>query len=279
MASTLDDAVRREARFHHPDLYLSALLAPRAVRDDLIVLAAYVGEVRRIPLTVREPGLGLIRLQWWRDLIEPGNAPGETGAPVADALLGVMRRCRLPLNDVLAPLDAAEVMFSDGPIDDDAFIGVLNGTGCAPFRLAACLLNAEHSPAEADILHAAGQAYGAVLLAHDLPYHAQMGRWPVPAGFVAGVDDPHVSEAAAQAAARAATFALVNWGRDRLAAVRRGRAKISPVTLSAVRPAALFEPYSQALQRPGRDPLRDISGLSPLRRVVGLWLAHLRSRF
>ncbi len=270
--------MRATARLHHPDLYLSALLAPRAVRGDLIVLAAYFGEVRRIPLTVREPGLGLIRLQWWRDLIEAENVGGETGAPVADALLRVVRDRRLPLEAVLAPLDAAEVMFSEGPISDERFSALVDGSGATPFRLADYLSNPEHEAVDDDFLNAAGQAYASALLAHDLPHHALVGRWPVPSRFIAGADVPPMSEAVARDVARAAITALLDWGGDRIEEARRHLSEISPAARRSALPAALFEPYSQALQRPGRDPLRDISGLSPLRRVLALWLAHMWAR-
>ena len=57
------DAVRNAARSHAPDFYLSALLAPRSVRSDLVTLAAYLGEIARVPLTASEPALGAIRTQ------------------------------------------------------------------------------------------------------------------------------------------------------------------------------------------------------------------------
>ena len=245
---------------------------------DLIVLAAYFGEVRRIPLTVSEPSLGLIRLQWWRDLIDAEGGFARTGSPVADACLTLIHERRLGREDVLAPLDAAEVMFSEGPVGDERFVQIVEGSGVVPFRLAAHLINPAPVATEKKFLEAAGQAYAAVLLAHDLPHHALLGRWPVPSRFVAEVDEPSMSESTAREAARMATAALLDWGEDRIAAARRHLSEVSSTARGAALPAALFEPYSQALQRPGRDPLRDISGLSPLRRVLCLWLAHMRAK-
>ena len=56
-------AVREAARSLEPDRYLSALLAPLAAREDLITLAAFLGEAARVPAIVSEPMIGEIRLQ------------------------------------------------------------------------------------------------------------------------------------------------------------------------------------------------------------------------
>lgn len=63
MESDLLQHVRDTARTYAPDRYLAALLAPKSYRDDLIILAAFLGEMERIPKIVREPALGEIRLQ------------------------------------------------------------------------------------------------------------------------------------------------------------------------------------------------------------------------
>ena len=67
----------RAARELDYDRYLAALLAPRAARDGLMALAAFHGEIARIPRTVREPGVGDIRLQWWRDALRDAGRHGD----------------------------------------------------------------------------------------------------------------------------------------------------------------------------------------------------------
>src|SRR5207244_2038693 len=75
-----DAAVEDAARANAFDRYLAARLAPRAARRDLIALAAFVGDTARIAATASEPLIGEIRLQWWRDVLEPGPAEGEATA-------------------------------------------------------------------------------------------------------------------------------------------------------------------------------------------------------
>ena len=75
------DVVRTAARAFERDRYLAALLSPRGVREDLLALAAFAGELARIPAFVSEPMVGEIRLQWWRDAIRAGlkDGSGEGG--------------------------------------------------------------------------------------------------------------------------------------------------------------------------------------------------------
>ena len=63
------EAVRASARLNAPDRYYAALFAPAAVRDDLIALAAFCGEIARIGRQVSEPVMGEIRITWWRDAL------------------------------------------------------------------------------------------------------------------------------------------------------------------------------------------------------------------
>ena len=63
----------RIARKADPDRAIAALFAPPDTRDDLFALFAFNAELARIADQVTEPGLGAIRLQWWREGIERGG--------------------------------------------------------------------------------------------------------------------------------------------------------------------------------------------------------------
>src|SRR4249920_224039 len=87
------ETVATSARAGEPDRYLAALLAPPAARDGLLALAAFSAELGRIgQLVTREPMMGEIRLQWWRDALRPRDSGERTGNPVADALREAMLR-------------------------------------------------------------------------------------------------------------------------------------------------------------------------------------------
>ena len=84
------------------DRWLACLFAPASHRPHLLALYAFHCEITRIRDLVSEPLPGEVRLQWWRDLLE-GEARGNaSGNPVAAALLGAIRRYRLPSAALLA---------------------------------------------------------------------------------------------------------------------------------------------------------------------------------
>lgn len=69
------------------DFYLTHLFFPAELRDRALLVFDVYADIARIPHEVSEPMLGLIRLQWWRDLRD-GLVAGETrGVPLAEAWL------------------------------------------------------------------------------------------------------------------------------------------------------------------------------------------------
>ncbi len=81
-APSLGTLVRRV----DPDRYFCALFAPDARRDTLFTLYAFNHELARACEVTREPGLALIRLQWWREVVEGARRSHEVGGPLGDAL-------------------------------------------------------------------------------------------------------------------------------------------------------------------------------------------------
>ena len=62
---------------HDRDRYLTTLFAPAERRAMLLALYAFNFEVAKLREVTREPLIGQIRLQWWRDAIDKiyGGAP------------------------------------------------------------------------------------------------------------------------------------------------------------------------------------------------------------
>jgi hypothetical protein len=114
IAALRDAAITRE-----PDRYFAATLAPRAIRADLITLAAFAAELANIPAQVREPLAGEIRLQWWRDAL--GNRGGEVapGHPVAVAMRATIARHTLPGEVVDAVIGSyADAVHGERPVSE-----------------------------------------------------------------------------------------------------------------------------------------------------------------
>ena len=99
-AGALAGAVRR----HDPDRYFTALFAPAVHRDTLFTLYAFNHELARAPEATSEPGLALIRLQWWREVVEGAVRNHEVATPLSHELAAG----RLHRDDLLAMIDARE---------------------------------------------------------------------------------------------------------------------------------------------------------------------------
>ncbi len=75
-----------DLRAQNPDRYLATLFAPPTCRKSLIALYAFDHEIARAQWTVREPMAGLIRLQWWQDVIDGFEKGKAVAHPVVQAL-------------------------------------------------------------------------------------------------------------------------------------------------------------------------------------------------
>lgn len=274
------DAVRDAARSLAFDRYLSALLAPRGVRDDLIALAAYLGELARIPLTVVDPQIAEIRLQWWRGAVEGFASGADTGNPIADAMGRAARRVSLPADLLLLPVEGrSRELYEDGIPDRSALEAYLDETEGASFRLALYILGIEAAGVTGPLLRDAASALGRTQLALCLPRLLAKGRLPFPAAEAAITGDPRLlAQDPARTAARRIASALSEQARQSLADFRRASRALPSAAIPAFLPLALIGPYLHAIESPRHDALTGLAEISPLTRVFCLWRAHWRGR-
>ncbi len=82
----MNDAITDLVRRHDPDRFLTALFAPAARRGSLLTLYAFNHELARAREVVSEPALALIRLQWWREVVEGEARRHEVASPLSAAI-------------------------------------------------------------------------------------------------------------------------------------------------------------------------------------------------
>lgn len=207
-------------RKHDPDRYFSALFAPADKRPFLFALYALNHELAHVAESVREPMIGEIRLQWWRETLEGARAGNPRPYDVARAMAAAFAAVDIPSGLLDAIIDARSFDLNRGPFPDDAardaYLGTTSGT---LMRLASRILGSEHDT----LAHEAGLAYG---LAGLLRNQSVTGRQILP------------DTASATADARA-----------HLAKARRMKKPGS--SLAAFLPASLVSLYV-------RDPAKDI---------------------
>lgn len=265
----LDTETLALVRAHEPDRYLAALAAPAEVRDDLLALAAFAAEVRRVPKLARDPLVGEIRLTWWREAIEALANGARTGNPIADALAPALARGAFSAPRLTGFLDA--LAFDLSPVafvDAEARAIYLGKTEGALFRLGLARLGLGDPPDA--LIGLASRAYGLARAALDLQG---------PAPLVTAAD-------LAATGTRLADLSLPEGEQAREAIAGRFRAEISETQtvlrpqLAAVaaehRPALL--PLVMASSYAGWAIRGSTPSSAPLRRVWRIWRAHRTGR-
>ena len=250
-------AVARELDY---DRYLAALLAPAHARYGLMALAAFHGEVARIPLTVREPGVGDIRLQWWRDALATPTGTA-TGNPVADAMRDVASAHALPVDKLVGMIDAYGLELEAGALTTGSAVDAHAAATRGAMLLLAAQIVGCADPSTHPLLHAAGQAEGRVQILRALPALATKGRNPFGDADVAAQAPPLLRQAKAQ-----------------LARARQLATGAPATILPAILPLALLEPYLAALEDLGSHVAERRADISALTRVWRLLKASALGR-
>ncbi len=173
----LNDVVTALVRRHDPDRFLTALFAPPDRRAALLTLYAFNHELARAREVASEPPLALIRLQWWREVVEGEARRHGVAQPLAEAIAGG----RLVPADLLALIEARETE-AEPAIEtlEDWRSYVLQAAGGLSVA-AARLLGAP----DAEAFRPYGAAYGAAGLLRSVPILARAGRCLLPADLLA----------------------------------------------------------------------------------------------
>jgi phytoene synthase len=257
-----------------PDRYWATLFAPADKRPHLHALYAFSFEMARVRDAVREAMVGEIRLQWWRDALQ-GEARGDVRAnPVAAALDDTIVRFRLPRQALIDLIDARVFdLYDDAMPSVNDLEGYAGETSASLIRLASLILADGGEAGSPDAAGHGGVAYAIAGLLRAFPWHARRGQVYVPLDLlgrhgvvrddiVTGRGGPGLVHALADLRAIA---------RRHLQQARTLRATVPAGVRPAFRPVALVEPYLDAMERSGYDPMATVVDLPPWRRIWSLW--------
>lgn len=186
----------QQVRRFDRDRYLAALFARSGPRADLLALYAFNLELAKIREVVREPMMGLIRLQWWRDCIAEIFAGNARRHLVAQPLAAAVARHGLPRELFDRLIDGREAdMDMAAPADLAALGAYAESSGGVLLELAARIVMGDRTMT-APVLPAArdlGTAWALIGLVRAIPFHARAKRIYVPQALMAeagvAVDD------------------------------------------------------------------------------------------
>jgi hypothetical protein len=169
-SSPIADAAEFDARLKRTDenRWLATRYAPAEARERLVAIYLLHQELSRA-LHAKEPMLGKIRIQWWRETVEQIGGRGQVRRhDLAEELARVMRG----RGDLIAPINDLIDRFDD-VIDDHLRAGGHEESGthearhlaaeASLSRLAGLALDASATPSQLDALTRCGEAHLAVV--------------------------------------------------------------------------------------------------------------------
>jgi len=219
-------------RTHDPDRFLATLFAPPAGREALFTLYAFNHELARAREAVSEPTLALIRLQWWREVVEGTAKRHEVATPLSAA---IAQGALLPA-DLMAMIDGREVEADPTIPTRTAWFDYLAGTAGAVMLAAGRALGAQG--ALLDRLRVLGTGHGVAGQLRNVPALARAGRVLLPEDVLGahGLSVHDVTAGQNEAELRGALAELAADGRALLAGVR---GKLPRPVVAAALPAVL----------------------------------------
>ena len=252
-------------RQHDRDRYLTTLFAPSGRREALIALYSFNFEVAKTREVVREPLLGRIRLQWWREAIDEiycGRPVRhhEVVQPLAEAI----RRHDLTRYHFDRLIEAREADLEEAPPRDLAALeAYAQDTSSGLIWLALESLGIRDA-ASVEAGRRIGIAWALVGLIRAVPVHARTKRamLPVDLAAEAELDERDFFELRPSPALAAITRRIAEAAREHLAAARAARRDVPRNAVPALLPGRLaqvhlhrlaavrYEPFSPALAVP-----------------------------
>ena len=266
MDAALANRLAASVRAADPDRYFATLFAPAAKRPLLFALYAFHAEVARIAESVREPMLGAIRLEWWRETAEAASKGSVRNHDAARGLAALFADRTIALSELEALIAARAFDSSaDRFADFAALEAYLDSTSGGLMRLAAKILGGGPETT----LREAGLAYGLTGLLRALPFHNNRHKLYLPLDLLSALNVApeaffHLEESEPRRMSAVRQVALS--ARDHFLAARK--APKPGNALAAILPAALVPVY---LRRLGRDvPIH--------RRQMALLAAAMKKR-
>jgi NADH dehydrogenase [ubiquinone] 1 alpha subcomplex assembly factor 6 len=267
-------ALGQTARTGDYDRFLTTLFAPPEKREALCALIAFNLEIAHIRDAVREPMLGHIRLQWWREAF----AEARAGKPRRHDVLEGLSGADVPEPLIEEMLEAREIEYaSEPPASMADFKSYASGSSGALSEAMMAMLGGNASQRAA--ARSVGTAFGIVGLLRATAFQARHGRVLLPGDALeaAGTNSDAVKSLRAGSEIAKAAWQIAKLAEDELAKTRMlpsDRTLRAPLLLGALASA-----YLKRLERIGFEILTGDTSLAPLRKQIAVGWASFRGKF
>lgn len=252
-----------QVREHDSDRYVTTLFAPESRRAELLVLYAFNLEVARSREAAREPMLGRIRLQWWRDAVAECYEGVPRRHQVVQPLAAAIRNRDLPRELFDRIIDAREADHDDAPMESmERLATYAEATGGALNLLALRILGVDDSDLERAAA-AIGAAWVLTGMMRGMRHLLATGRPVLPADVMRRHDlsPDSLRQMTPSAPLRNAVREIAGMAYRYLEETASGK---SAGAAAALLPSVLARAYLKRLARTGYDPF-DRRNIDPLR--------------
>ncbi len=247
-------AAAQEVRRHDRDRFVTALFAPMPGREALLTLYAFNLEIARVRENVHEAMAGMIRLQWWRDVVSGERDEEAAHHPVAAPLLALVRDGGLPVALFDQMLTAREQDLLVAPFATQADLAIYAAQSAGSLAELAALALGARDEASRAAARLVGQAWAAIGLLRALPAHLAQGWLTLPHDVLAQAGTSHDAVLAGQAPKQALVQAVAEQARQaRLTLIQARSHKPARAALPALLPATLANAHLRTLERAGWD--------------------------
>ncbi|NHN87880.1 hypothetical protein GOB81_04430 [Acetobacter sp. LMG 1627] len=176
------------------------MFLPPATREAVFAIIALNCELSKalvlpVSASVTGPMAGLIRLQWWRDVVENPNVGRQARHDVAIALADLLESGRIAPSSLLTLIDAREAELCRLP-DWTAWRKAMRDGAGEMQRIVGHLLGIQDKTL-LDAVSQAGAAFGVGSLIRHLPQVLLSGRMPLPEEALQDAGLPHDSDGVA----------------------------------------------------------------------------------
>ena len=258
------------------DRFLTVLFAPPGTREALFALLAFNLEIARVRDAVREPMLGQIRLQWWREAL----AEAAVGKPRRHDVLEALTDAGAPAALLDEMLTARETELEPEPPRTLAeFRAYASGTSGALSEAMAAILGGDETMRRA--ARGVGTAFGMIGILRATRFLAQRGRVLLPSHLLdeSGTSVAALKEVRADAGLARAAERIADAAREELERARTQRRALPKEVCSAFLLMPLADAYLARLRAAKFDVLNGDLALSPLHKQLVVGWAAVRGKF
>lgn len=262
-----------------PDFAMACGFVPSPKRQSVQTLFAFYAHLIWIVYQARDPMLGEIKLQWWRDVFEGKRDQSEAQAhPLAQTVLETLARHALPAHGLADMVDAiTDFLYAEPPEDLTALEYACGRIYSVLMRYASLILADGQDSGPAGLAGPAGVAYGLIKILGDVSLMRRGAHVMIPLALFeqAELDDTQLHTLRDKEAVQLLLQPLIDLASQRLDEFRADFKHLPTALRPAFAVMGLVGPRLERLRKDIKsstyNPDAVFKDFSPLRQVFYLW--------